>query len=214
MNISRLRSFARRFRFSLRVLLIATTICCIVFGVLAERWRRVSQAVSHIQKAGVHVTYDYERDIGFMHGKEFERALEESRRYHWLRNILYFPERFWIDLDRSDSELTVIFREGARIGTIQQVIVFNDNFSNEDAIQLCRFPHLRSLDVHSDALTSRGAARLMEHPRLRHLELDGCRNVNDSIIEELGGRIPTGIVLSLDNTGITQAVVKRLTANP
>lgn len=214
MNTSRFLSFARRFRFSLRVLLVATTICCIVVGMLAERWRRVSVAVSRIQKAGGHITYDYERHIGFMHGEEFERAVEESRRYHWLRNIVFFPERLAIHGENSSSELTDILREGAQIGTIQDVNFFSGNFSDEHAELLSRFPKLRTFSVHSEALTPRGAARLLKQPGLMRAEIQGCRNVDDSVLNELSGHIPLKCTLYCDNTGISETVEQRLIANP
>ncbi|QDU28138.1 hypothetical protein ETAA8_32380 [Anatilimnocola aggregata] len=208
------RTFISRFRFSLRAFVVVLTLFSLTIGYIAERWRRVSASVRNMKRARAGILYRNEAGIGLLHGADFDTAVAESRRWHFLRNFTDFPTVLRIDSDCTARQLTEILEEGATIGTIQEVSVWCDSFSDSHAKILCRYPHLRNVSAHSETLTSEGARCLLTHRRLRSLDLMGCVRVTDSIISSDSEAVlsPSIAQLELQNTLVSQPVQDRLQA--
>lgn len=148
----------RRFRFSLKTLLLVLTVVAVYLGLEANRVAKQREAMAIIEPTGVRALYDYQYELLQTDPKKFSRTFQtmEPPCPKWLHDLVG-PD---------------YFRTVVQVGGI---LTFDDDFhfGDEELQQVvARLPHLRRLWLHDLQLTDAGLRDLSSLKNLEALSLD------------------------------------------
>jgi hypothetical protein len=200
------------FRFSLRTLLIAITVCCVVLGYWMNQLIRQRIAVRHFyeltakgknggQPNWITMGYRYE-------GKVYSKP----QSHKWLHSLIG-EEAFGrvtlvqlLDTQTADDDLRFL----ADVPTVEWVKIDNTNVTDKGLRHLLACPKLRVLELAGLPITDDGVAKLAEMRQLEEISL--CQTkITDASLEHLAKMSNLREVLLCD-TAITDAGYQRLKA--
>lgn len=196
----RRRGWRRLSRFSLRGLLVVTTLVGLGLGWVVERANRQQRAVAAVQAIGGYVS--------FAQGHSTARAPEDWRPGwvpRWIPDhYLERAEGVWVPgSDAADFSFL------ADLPTLEKACLINcPQFDDADLGYLVQARGLRLVSLIGSGVTSAGLAQLQHLPRLQILQLRGTR-IDDRAVEPLC-RLQSLAELDVFNTEISRAGVAQL----
>lgn len=162
----------KRFRFSLRTLLVLLTLASLWLGWHVHESRQQQEAVRAIRNHGGWIRYDFQFPSGSFDYASFDPNAESSLPM-WMLDI------FGVDLFHSVVEVNLVYSEDG--GKRQE-----NNKPSSAALQyLPKFPNLKRLLLAGAQVDDPGMRFLAELPRLEHLYLWDALLVSDDGVDHL-----------------------------
>jgi hypothetical protein len=192
----------RMLRYSLRTLLVAMTMLCVVLGLWVNGAERQRRAVAAIQAAGGYVFYDYERPdaapiVGQLPGPD------------WLCERLgvdYFADVTYAYLSRRATDETVAHLRS--LTSLEELLLYGTPVSDVGLAHLSGLSRLEHLSLFGTQVTDVGVANLSGLTNLERLSLFGTQ-VTDAGVANLSG-LTRLEELSLDGTQVTDVGLTHL----
>jgi hypothetical protein len=206
-----LRTSRRRFRFSLRTMLLATTVLCVWLGIKVNAAREQRQAVAAVRALGGKVRYDYEIDPN----GTYRNPGPELGWYELL---------FGVDLFNNVVEITVSAEEpdskdyGALLPHLRHLTHVRDfriehgNFHDDDLRCLADLPDLEFLGFVDNPITGEGFKYLTTLNKLEGVAVIGT-TFTDAGAEAVS-TLPHLKAIRFNNTNVTDFGVEHLKALP
>jgi Leucine-rich repeat (LRR) protein len=168
----------RWFQYSIRSLLLLTTVLAVWLAVQVNRAHRQKLAVSTIMHAGGKIAYDHE-----MLTREHPQPTEPPGPL-WLRRILgdeYFLRPAAVECTDVDSE---IVEQLGNCPTLRYVTLSGGTIVDEDLSHIARLADLEQLRLEDVAITDAGLKHLFSLKKLKTLALNHT-NVTGAGLEQL-----------------------------
>jgi hypothetical protein len=195
------RGWRRLSRFSLRSLLVATTLLGLGLGIGVDRANRQRRAVAAVQAIGGYVS--------FAQGHSTAEPPEKKWRPAWAP--AWIPDHY---LERAEGvwvpgSTATDFSFLADLPTLETACLMNcPGFHDADLGYLVRSKGLRLVSLIGSGVTSAGLAEFENLPRLRILQLRDTR-IDDSAVEHLR-KLQSLAELDVFNTDISRAGIAQL----
>ena len=161
----------RRLKFSLRVLLLAFLVLCVVLGAFVSRWRNHRAAIFAVRQWDSDVIYDYQ--VNHASGTVDANATPAGPP---LLTSLLGPEWF-ID--------------------IEQLLVNDKNLTDGDLVHLNHLPNIKYMGLNCPNITDDGLQAVARCQRLKELGISNNSNITDAGLQQVS-KIRNLKELSLD----------------
>jgi hypothetical protein len=191
-------------RYSLRTLLAAMTLLCVVLGLWVYGAERQRRAVAAIEADGGWAWYGYHE--GYGHG-----WVEELPGPDWLCGMLgvdYFDRVIHVELGSVTGD--AVLADVADLNCIERLNLKYTQVTDEGFANLARMTRLEELDASHTQVGSAGLAPLKRLARLQSLDMSDTR-VDDAGLAHLSA-LSNLEELWLDNTKVTDAGLTHLTS--
>lgn len=193
-------------RFSLRLLLLATTILTVWLGLQVRKARDRLAAVQTLRQAGARVTCDFQMPPRGVVTPDNWSPPDSDPRSSWARKLLgdeYFLNvesiTFWVGAaDDMPPDLSEIL---ARFPELRYLSLSGDHLSDDQLKSIGQLRELEELSIESQRVTDDGLRFLPELKNLTFLYLKGD-GVTDASLEYLSGLAKLEI-LRLNSENIT-----------
>ena len=170
----------RWFQYSLRTLLILTTVVAALFAWWSDRGRQQRAAVAAIKVAGGNITYDFEA-----------QNFSAPRRWPvWLVNRLgvdYFAHVVMVHFGASGATNNDLKRLGSLVGL--RSLDLHETSVTDAGLEQLSLTALQFLDLRHTKVTDAGLEQLKELRTLQYLSLGGTR-VTDVGVAGLQAALP------------------------
>ncbi len=206
----------RRFRYSLRTLLLLVAILCVWLGLVASRARQQQSAIKEVQALGGWVYYDYQLVEGSL-----EPVLDATSPVpEWLLESIgpdYFHDVAVVNMaykfgpDREDNQRFSddVKKHLAAFPKLRWLLVANGQSTDDLLEAAASLRHLSLLCMWNAAgVTDAGMAHLANHPTLRYLHLESSQITDESL--RIFGTLPQIEHLSLQDNRVTDAGLAHL----
>ncbi len=201
-----------RWRITLKVLLMLTTLIAIGCGLFGQRIAQVRQqqrAVREIQtlggQAGCYIKYDFDEGWG-----SSVKTRDGWMFPKWMVDMVgkdLFGRVVCVSLDTNRNVDRAVESLG-RLAHVEELDLNYCQLSDESLVNLKRLPKLRSLGLRNTSVTDSGVARLAELSELEVLSLTGAR-VTSAALAHLSN-LPRLAYLTLENTDVDDAGLAHL----
>ncbi len=206
----------RRFRYSLRTLLLLVAIVGVWLGLVVNRARQQQSAIKEIQALGGWVYYDYQLVEG-----NLQPVLDATSGVpEWLLESIgpdYFHDVVIVNMvykdgpDREDNQRFTddVKKHLAAFPKLQRLLVANGQCTDDLVQEAAGLRHLTLLCMWNAAgVTDAGVAHLANHPTLTYLHLEFSQITEDSL--RIFGTLPQIEHLSLQDTRVTDVGLAHL----
>ena len=194
----------RRLRYSLRFVLVATTILALVIAYFADCARNERAALAAINESGGWVTYDHEYDSSQHYVRNADSkaptVLVDVLGRHWFDRIVTASG---LTSEFGDTELATLSRlsklrsvsnnhawAGSQIATISMnhsrvyelpKEIGDSEITDVGLSHLANCKSLESIALRGDSMTNTGIEHLSELPNLKYLAISSLRVTDESI---------------------------------
>lgn len=170
----------RRLRFSLRTLLVITTVLAISLGLYVQSLRDRRAAIAAVERLGAAISFNY-------HGPEWLRKLVGDEKYFWNPNAV----RFQYDDPLTDDELQSAVPYLKNFSDLNYLAFRESQITNDGLKHLLPLAErLLVLDLSYTAVSDDGIIHLKQLPKLMFVRVKEGTAITPAGIGELERALP------------------------